>query len=354
MREGGYVYGWLGADNPESRDRESMEDTRKATLNHMQKNGSAIWEFELSEGTYAVNIHLGDNDYESQVNSIDVEGIEMIDSLTGSVHFDEYLLEVVPVSDGKLTITPLDNAKLNFIKIALKESAFGKYLIVGDGTGTGEHAIGETVEIVANEPLALYEFREWIGDSEQIVDVTAPQTSLIMPDHDLSVYAAYDQLTFKLSVIGGSGSGDYYAGTQRLLVADAPPDGQVFSSWVVADDVVVDIVNKKAATTWLIMPAYEVEVTASYEEAVSAWSPEDGGLFLHCYPNPSDGSFFVDLSGMGSSNVVITDLLGQQLYHSIVPEGIHQIDEPGLSSGIYLIRVTNQQNEVYLQKIIIN
>ncbi len=354
MRESGYVYGWMGAENRETRDRGGMEDTRKATLNHMQKNGSAIWEFELPEGTYAVNIHMGDNDYENQVNSIDVEGIEMIDPQTGSVNFDEYLIEVVPVSDGKLTITPLDDAKINFIKIALKESALGHYLIVGDGSGTGEHAVGDTVELVANDPEERHEFREWLGDSEQIADVTAPRTSLVMPDHDLSVHATYAHLIYKLSVINGTGSGEYYPGKLVFLTSSAPPEGQIFSAWVPENNEVVGIVNKNAPSTWFTMPAHDVKVTASYEEAVSAWSPEDTeALVLQCYPNPSDGSFFIDLSGMGSSNVVITDLRGQQLYHSIVPEGIHQIDEPGFSPGIYLVRVTGPRGDVRLTKIII-
>jgi len=354
LRESGYVYGWLGAENPETRDRGGMEDTRKATLNHMQKSGDAIWEFELPEGTYAIHIHLGDNDYVNQVNSIDVEGIEVIDSQTGSPNFDEYLLEDVQVSDGKLTISPLDNAKLNFIKIALKESAFGHYLIVGDGTGTGEHSIGDTVEIEANDPQEQYEFREWVGDSGQIIDVTAPQTSLVMPDHDLTVHAAYDQLIYKLTVVNGSGSGDYYLGDLVFLTAGAPPEGQVFSEWVPENDLEVNIVNIYAASTMLTMPSYDVIVSASYEEAVSAQSLEDSeGPVLDCYPNPSDGSFFMDLTGMGSSSVVITDLLGQPLYHTKVSEGIHQIEEKFLHSGIYIVRVTDSRGVVVIVKIMI-
>lgn len=354
LRESGYVYGWLGEENHETRDRGGMEDIRKATLNHMQKSGSNIWEFELPEGSYAVNIHLGDNDYDNQVNSIDVEGIEMIDPQAGSPNFDEYLLEDVLVSDGKLTITPLDNAKINFIKIALKESAFGRYLIVGEGSGTGEHAIGDTVEIVGSDPEEHYEFREWVGGSTNITDENAISTTLIMPDHDLSVHAAYDHMIFSLSVINGTGSGEYYPGSQVFLVASAPPEGEVFSAWVLENTEVVNIVNMKRATTWLTMPAYDVKVTATYEEAVSAGSPEDSeDPFLHCYPNPSDGSFFIDLSGIGSSNVVITDLRGQQLYHTIVAEGILQIDEPGFSPGIYLVRVTDSSEGVHIKKIII-
>lgn len=46
----GYSYGWLDGPNGETRFRDTAEDIRFATLNHMQKSDPRTWEIALANG----------------------------------------------------------------------------------------------------------------------------------------------------------------------------------------------------------------------------------------------------------------------------------------------------------------
>ncbi|WFB37419.1 right-handed parallel beta-helix repeat-containing protein [Kiritimatiellota bacterium B12222] len=67
---------------------------------------------------------------------------------------------------------------------------------------------------------------------------------------------------FTLQVNGGSGDGEYTAGTVVNISADAAPDGQVFDAWT-GD--VEHLVDPDSASTTLTMPGEAVAVTATYQ-----------------------------------------------------------------------------------------
>jgi len=120
-RENGFSYGWKGGSNTQTRERINGADTRYKTTNHIQKNSDKVWEIALADDIYNLFLVCGDGDNTDQINTMDVEGIVVVDT-DGEDNFDEYIIKTVPVSDGKLTIKPAtgaDNAKICFVDISL-------------------------------------------------------------------------------------------------------------------------------------------------------------------------------------------------------------------------------------------
>ena len=166
-------------------------------------------------------------------------------------------------------------------------------LDVGFGTGSGSYAAGEVanvanvagtvVNLVADAPPNGQVFDQWTGDTTEVADINAASTTLTMPAGDVTITATFEAeptpVEYLLTVNGGSGSGSYTAGTVVNLVADAPPNGQVFDQWTGDTTEVADI---NAASTTLTMPAGDATVTATYRTVSS------GGTFSF---GPTDDAF---------------------------------------------------------------
>jgi glucuronoarabinoxylan endo-1,4-beta-xylanase len=73
---------------------------------------------------------------------------------------------------------------------------------------------------------------------------------------------ATDEKRYTITVTGGDGSGDYPAGTRITIVAHAAPSSQVFDQWTGDTEV---LGNATSATTIVIMPERNVQVTATYK-----------------------------------------------------------------------------------------
>lgn len=73
---------------------------------------------------------------------------------------------------------------------------------------------------------------------------------------------------YKVTVNGGSGSGEYVAGSTVNINAYAKDDGKVFSQWT-CEAGNVGFVNKGSVSTSFIMPAGDVIVTANYKTGYS-------------------------------------------------------------------------------------
>lgn len=140
-RGNGYTYGWDHdisgklSDKPEAgasrhrKDRIEYDDRRYDTLVHMQKigkrrtnNEKTVWEIEVPNGIYRVDLVMGDPQYTDAINNVLIEGV-VLDDPDGEDNFDRYSDVTVIVTDGRLTVKPAidaDNAKLCFIKISQK------------------------------------------------------------------------------------------------------------------------------------------------------------------------------------------------------------------------------------------
>jgi len=75
---------------------------------------------------------------------------------------------------------------------------------------------------------------------------------------------------------------------------------------------------------------------------------------VHCYPNPARTELFVDLSGYGTSTITILDITGQSVYRKAACEGLLQIDIRNLFPGVYQVVLTDEKEELYTQKLILN
>ncbi|MDR2231661.1 MAG: InlB B-repeat-containing protein [Tannerella sp.] len=87
-----------------------------------------------------------------------------------------------------------------------------------------------------------------------------------------------------LTVINGTGEGDYEAGTEVTIKANDPPVQQKFKEWTGSDASNFDNVN--AAQTKFIMPATPVTITATYEPITYEVIVESEGK------DPSDDGYY--------------------------------------------------------------
>ena len=74
---------------------------------------------------------------------------------------------------------------------------------------------------------------------------------------------------------------------------------------------------------------------------------------LHCFPNPTHGSFSIDLKKIETASIKIYTLFGQMVYHAKSDKGIHHVNDHGLSPGTYLVKVKGNKSGTYVQKVIL-
>ena len=171
-------------------------------------------------------------------------------------------------------------------------------LTVNSGTGSGSYTAGTTVNIVAAAAPAGQEFDRWTGDISAVGNVNAASTFLTMPTANTSVTATYRARQFRLTVNGGSGSGNYAAGTIVNLEADAAPAGQEFDRWT-GD--VANVADVHAASTSITTLAADATVTANYKARLYSLTVNGGsgsGSFslgatvnIVAAPAPADSEF---------------------------------------------------------------
>ena len=128
-----------------------------------------------------------------------------------------------------------------------------------NGSGGGSYTAKSVVTITAKAPQSGQTFTGWTGAT--VASPTSSTTTLTMPAANTTVTANLlrrrDQYT--LTVVNGSGSGSYAAGTPVTITANTPPSGQSFTSWTGAT-----VANPTSSTTTLTMPAANTTVTANY------------------------------------------------------------------------------------------
>jgi len=87
---------------------------------------------------------------------------------------------------------------------------------------------------------------------------------------DTTVYAIWKNApiaTYSLTVTNGTGSGDYEAGTQVSIVANAAPEGKEFDQWTTNNG--GTFVDASSASTIFTMTADDVTVIATYKDIVT-------------------------------------------------------------------------------------
>jgi hypothetical protein len=92
------------------------------------------------------------------------------------------------------------------------------------------------------------------------------------------VIARGAELTYALTVAGGTGGGSFAAGATVTITANAPEDGKVFDAWTTSDG--VTFADANSASTSFVMPAKAVAVTANYKDDPNVGGGDD--------PDPDD------------------------------------------------------------------
>ncbi|MDR2701445.1 MAG: hypothetical protein LBB72_03330 [Spirochaetaceae bacterium] len=146
------------------------------------------------------------------------------------------------------------------------------YTVTVDGgagaTGAGEYEAGASVTVVAGTaPTEDQGFKNWTATGITLTNPNSATVTFTMPANAVTLTAVWAQ-SYVVNVTGGSLSGSatkFAAGAEVTIIADSPPEGQVFNEWTTttAD---VTFASKGSPTTTFTMPESAVTVTATYME----------------------------------------------------------------------------------------
>jgi len=133
------------------------------------------------------------------------------------------------LQDGDYTITPVltgytftpttqdvtlsgsDQTDIDFTSSTLKFT-----LTVNAGTGTGQYAENDSINISATLPAGQI-FDKWTGDTQYLADTNASATTVSMPAQDITVTATFKQAPPNTHSIDGTISGDIQNGVTITL-----------------------------------------------------------------------------------------------------------------------------------------
>lgn len=107
---------------------------------------------------------------------------------------------------------------------------------------------------------------------------------------------------YKVVVNGGSGSGDYTAGTIVPINAYARADGTVFDKWTSSSNG-VGFVNQTAISTTFTMPANNVEITANFKKDTSSVSGNSRSARRNATTTVDVTKSGISNTGLASANV---------------------------------------------------
>jgi uncharacterized membrane protein YgcG len=125
--------------------------------------------------------------------------------------------------------------------------------------------------------------------------------------------------TYNLTVINGSGSGSYVAGSQPIIVANDPASGKEFDNWTI-DPADTKLASKVLSASVVTMPASDVTVTAHYKNKKVVTSTVSGNTSSSgasgSRPNNSGTissggtTVVIDKNGLSNTGVVSAKVYG--------------------------------------------
>jgi alpha-tubulin suppressor-like RCC1 family protein len=150
--------------------------------------------------------------------------------------------------------SPTTTVKMPFKPVTITARFGGAHaLTVLNGTGSGEYYAGNREPISANDSTpANRGFYHWGGpDSACVSSISSRTTTVTMPDKAATVAAVYADL-HRLTMSGGSGSGNYVQGTINIEAFDSTASHRAFDHWGGPDSALV--LNDTLQQTKFIMP----------------------------------------------------------------------------------------------------
>ena len=145
---------------------------------------------------------------------------------------------------------------------AVYDAAFR--LTVISGSASGCFPAGKSVRILANDSAAAKKrFDHWGGaDSTLAQNGANSSTTIVMPEHSVVLRAIFAANAVRLTVVAGSGGGDYAPYARVAIRADDSSEaGRGFDHWGGPDSA---LVNSPSRATSVTMPLRNVSVKALY------------------------------------------------------------------------------------------
>ena len=171
----------------------------------------------------------------------------------------------------------------NEVKVkATYKLAATKYLVtVENGTlannppADGKYAQGATVTVQANAAPSGQVFDKWevVTGGVTLANATQASTTFTMPAGEVKVKATYKNApaaptTYAVTVLDGTGGGNYAQNATVTITANAASAGKIFDKWEVLEGNVT-LGNTTHSTTTFSMPANAVKVKAVYRDLVA-------------------------------------------------------------------------------------
>ena len=174
----------------------------------------------------------------------------------------------MPESDVSVTATYKTDPHKDYsleIRTDTWEAGDGRINAAWKRSGFDQVPAGMLVNLNAPNPPEGYVFDIWAGQTGNVANVNLPNTTLYMPDSDVTVIAAYKPLEnpVLLTVTQGTGSGEYDPNTVVNITADDPPAGEMFDKWTGQTGAVENI---NLAATCIVMPSTNVAIGAVYRD----------------------------------------------------------------------------------------
>ncbi len=123
-----------------------------------------------------------------------------------------------------------------------------------------------------------------------------------VPDTDVWVMIT----TYALTVLEGTGSGNYVAGAAVAIAANMAPEGKQFKEWTGADELEFAAGSKRTATATFNMPANAVTLTATYEDIPVSITEVTVSPDLVAVQRGTAHSFSATVSGTGAFDDTVT------------------------------------------------
>ena len=148
-------------------------------------------------------------------------------------------------------------------------------------------------------------------------------------------------VTYPVTVIDGSGSGDYEEGETVTITSNTAPTGYHFKEWNITPNVTfTDGTNTTSPTAKFTMPAQPVTATAIFEESEDI-TETPMMAFPQIYPNPTYSE--LKIPNYEGGEIQIYDLMGRTLMSlKTLPSPETTIDVSHLPSGIYFLKIGNK------------
>jgi hypothetical protein len=345
----GYTYGWIEGLNP-ANGLNSGESGVWKTFHHFENGGNRYtWEMELPRGIYRIRLGLGGKiimgwPVETELK-INVEGI-LVEDDDGVDLLDEHILESVPVLDGQLTLTSVEQSRICFIEIELLELASPRSITVENGSGDGDYYpdLGERILVIADTPPDGQVFDRWTGDTGFLEDVYSSSTFVTLQDKDVHISATYKNTeqdpAHYLIVVNGTGSGFYASGTEVEITAPETLGDGFFSHWecdcvrpVTLDSQVSSFTFSMPDANAVLEPVYEIPASGEgdiYQAEEAHW---DNASAVERYYDGYYGTGYVNFGDDRGSFVQFENIDGKEGgYFSIkIRYSLHDPSREGLA-----------------------